>query len=223
MQMLGQPSKITMLFILFSMALYLFLMSFIHFPVTTLLKPLPIILLMLFTLEVQAKGQKRALLLGALGFSVIGDIVLTLPLSFALQVGILAFMAAHSLYICLYVKNMQFQRRHFLLFLPILVFSSVAFYYLWPYLGNMQIPVMVYICLLILMVFFAFQVKQKVFLIGGGATLFLLSDFTLSLDLFVIPQIKFIAVLVMFLYYLAQLLIVVGITSIKPADLIKKL
>ncbi len=209
----GQPFKITMPCVLLSMILYLVLLPFIQYPMTTLLKPIPIALLMLFTLQVNPNRPVKILVLFALGFSLIGDIFLTLPIKTALHIGILAFMATHCTYISLFLRNMQFERKNLLPFLPVLVFVLISFYFLSPYLGEMKIPVAVYLFLLTLMVFCSFQVKQQSLLLRTGACLFLLSDFVLSLDLFVLSSNKPTAVLIMLLYYAAQFLLVIGITG----------
>ncbi|KTD40255.1 lysoplasmalogenase [Legionella parisiensis] len=211
----GQPFKITMPFVLLSMILYLLLLSFIQYPLTTLLKPIPIALLMFFVFQVNPEKQIKRLLLLALGFSLLGDVFLTLPIKMAVQVGILAFMATHCSYISLFLKNLQFQRKNLFAFLPILLFVLISFYFLSPYLGEMKLPVAVYLCLLTLMVFCSFQLKQHSLLLRTGACLFLLSDFVLSLDLFILSHNKPIAVLIMLLYYIAQALLVVGITQTK--------
>jgi uncharacterized membrane protein YhhN len=217
----GQSLKTTVPLILLSMTVYLLLLPFIQYPMTTILKPIPIALLMVFTLQVNPQRQIKLLLLSALGFSLIGDMVLTLTSKEALHAGILSFMAAHCTYICLFLKNIQFQKKRFFSFLPILALVIISLYYLWPYFGEMKKPVAVYICLLTLMVFFSFQVKQSSFLIGSGATLFLLSDFILALDLFVSPNNKPTEVLIMFLYYAAQFLLVIGITQKKHIALLE--
>lgn len=211
----GQPFKITMPFVLLSMILYLLLLSFIQYPLTTLLKPIPIALLMLFVLQVNPGKHIKPLLLLALGFSLIGDVFLTLPIKMAVHVGILAFMATHCSYISLFLKSLQLQRKNLFAFLPILLFVLISFYFLSPYLGEMKIPVAVYLCLLTLMVFCSFQVKPQSLLLRTGACLFLLSDFVLSLDLFILSHNKLIAVLIMLLYYIAQALLVIGITQTK--------
>ncbi|MGM9454604.1 lysoplasmalogenase [Legionella bozemanae] len=211
----GQPFKITMPFVLLSMILYLLLLSFIQYPLTTLLKPIPIALLMLFVLQVNPEKHIKLLLLLALGFSLIGDVFLTLPIKMAVHVGILAFMATHCSYISLFLKSLQLQRKNLFAFLPILLFVLISFYFLSPYLGEMKIPVAVYLCLLTLMVFCSFQVKPQSLLLRTGACLFLLSDFVLSLDLFILSHNKLIAVLIMLLYYIAQALLVIGITQTK--------
>ncbi|VEB34833.1 lysoplasmalogenase [Legionella cherrii] len=219
--MTGQPFKITLPLFLLSMIFYLIVLSFIQFPLTTLLKPIPIALLMLFVLQINCYKQVKVLLLLALGCSLIGDIFLTLPIKMALQVGILAFMATHVTYICLFLKNRQFRGKNVLSFSPILVFVLVSFYFLSPYLGEMKKPVAAYLCLLTLMVFCAFQVKRQSLFTRLGAILFLLSDFVLSLNLFVLANNKPIAVLVMLLYYAAQFLLVVSITQTKEIIFLK--
>ncbi|MCE0721623.1 lysoplasmalogenase [Legionella resiliens] len=213
--MRGQPFKITMPFVLLSVVLYLLLLPFIQYPWTTLLKPIPIALLILFVFQVNPDKHIKRLLLLALGFSLIGDIFLTLPIKAALQIGILAFMATHCSYISLFLKNLQLQSKNVLAFLPILLFVLISFYFLSPYLGEMKIPVAIYLCLLTLMVFCSFQVKQQSLLLRTGACLFLLSDFILSLDLFILSHNKPVAVLIMLLYYIAQVLLVIGITRTK--------
>jgi uncharacterized membrane protein YhhN len=176
---------------------------------------------MFFTLQTVSSAHVKRLLLCALGFSLIGDIILTLPIKTALPIGILAFMATHCTYIGLFFKNMKFQRKGSISFLPVLAFVTVGFYFLSPYLGEMKIPVTIYLCLLTLMVFCSFQVKQQIFLIRIGATLFLLSDFILALDLFILPSNKPTDVLIMLLYYMAQLLLVLGITETKQPALLE--
>lgn len=210
--MSGRYFKINLALILIFMVLYLLLLPFIHYPWTTLLKPIPIILLMLLTTHVQPKRQiEKIFLILALGFSALGDISLTFPGSDALSMGILAFMVTHCSYICLFLKKGHFQKRRIIAFLPILLLILAFFSYIWPYLGNMKIPVAIYICLLGTMLLCSFQVHQYVLLIGSGATLFLFSDCILALGQF--AGIANITLFVMLLYYSAQLLITLGIMS----------
>ena len=199
-----QQFQISPPLILLSMSFYLLLLPFIQYPLTTVLKPIPIIFLILLTLQVSPKSEIKALLITALGFSLMGDIILTLPIKAALQAGIVAFMLTHCAYISLFLKNAPFQRKHLTSFLPMLILVGMVFYYLWPYLGEMQKPITIYLCLLISMVFCAFQVKQHRLLIASGASLFLLSDFALALNQFVLSNNRSTAVLVMLLYYAAR-------------------
>ncbi|WP_133135219.1 lysoplasmalogenase [Legionella rowbothamii] len=208
--MSGRYFKINLALILMFMVLYLLLLPFIHYPWTTLLKPIPIILLMILTTHIQPKQQiEKIFLMLALSFSALGDISLTLPGAEALPMGILAFMVTHCSYICLFLKKGHFQRRRIIAFLPMLLLILAFFSYIWPYLDNMKIPVAVYICLLGTMLLCSFQVYQYVLLIGSGATLFLFSDCILALGQF--AGMGSTSLLVMLLYYSAQLLITLGI------------
>lgn len=208
--------------IVLSMIFYLLALPFIYYPVTTLLKPIPILLLGLFTLRVQTYSSSRTLLLCALGFSALGDVILTLPGSFALYPGILLFMLAHYCYIRVFIKEGIFRYQRMLLFLPWGLFIVIASHYLWPYLGAMKVPVLIYISVLSCMVFCSFQVKNQLLFMVSGASFFLLSDACLAIDLFIVPNQLLIAVAIMAFYYMAQFLLVMGITKIRPVDLIKK-
>jgi uncharacterized membrane protein YhhN len=211
--MLGQPLKISMPFILLSMTLYLLVLPLISYPVTTFLKPIPILLLILFTLQLHPQKEVMNWVRVALGCALVGDMVLTLPTKTALNGGIFAFMITQALYISIFLKNWQLQKKQLALFVPVLLFVLIGFYYLWPYFGLMKLPITLYLCLLILMVFCAFQTKRPSPLIRLGALVFLLSDFILALDLFVLPHNSIIAVLIMLFYYMAQLLLVLGIIA----------
>lgn len=210
--MSGRYFKINLALILIFMVLYLLLLPFIHYPWTTLFKPIPIVLLMLLTTHVQPTRQiEKIFLIFALGFSALGDISLTFPGADALSIGILAFMVTHCSFICLFLRKGHFQRRRIIAFLPILLLILVFFSYIWPYLGSMKIPVTVYICLLGTMLLCSFQVHQNVLLIGSGAALFLFSDCILALGQF--AGLENVTLFVMLLYYSAQLLITLGIIS----------
>lgn len=67
-----------------------------------------------------------------------------------------------------------------------------------------------------------FLPSQTAITIAANRSLsFLLSDFILSLDLFILPPNKPIAVLIMLLYYIAQVLLVIGITQTKEKVFLK--
>lgn len=213
--MLGQPYKITMPCVLLCIILYLLLLPFIQYPLTTIIKPIPIALLMRFTWQIDFDKRIHILLLVALGFSLIGDILLTLPTKISLHLGILSFMLTHCFYIVIFLRKIAFKIQNLYSFLPVLIFVSISLFCLWPYLGDMRIPVIVYLLLLTSMVFCAFQVKQYSMVVRFGACLFLLSDFILALSLFVLPNNKLMAIVIMLLYYLAQIFLVLGITETK--------
>ncbi|MDI9819635.1 MULTISPECIES: lysoplasmalogenase [unclassified Legionella] len=211
----GKQSKSFHSLVLISMGLYLFLLPFIQYPFTTILKPIPILLLIRLTSRSSLLWQSKGLLIAALGFSMLGDVVLTLPGEAALKAGIIAFLLTHCIYIGLYLQDSQFRIMRLIYFIPVLLLISLGYRYLIPYLGNMALPVTIYLCMLTLMVFTAFQVVQYPLPIIIGACLFLLSDFILALNYFIFDK-TWADIAVMLSYYLAQFLLVTGLLKRKP-------
>jgi uncharacterized membrane protein YhhN len=201
---------------LFTAVLYLTFLSFISYPLTTLLKPIPLVCLIIGVLRTELLIGVKTLLVTALGFSFLGDIVLTLQVPLVLEVGIGCFLLAHCFYIALFLKAYKFRISHFLCYVPILLWMIVFAAFLIPYLGSLLIPVLIYFCILMLMVFSAFQVTQQGLVIAFGALCFMVSDLTLAYNLFAYPQLN-VSIFIMFTYYMAQLLLTWGLTNLyKP-------
>ncbi|HHS3031246.1 TPA: lysoplasmalogenase [Legionella pneumophila] len=198
---------------LFTAAIYLVSLSFIQYPVTTVLKPIPIACLIFGVFRTSLSSSAKILLVLALVFSLAGDVVLTLPFSLQLELGIGCFLLAHCFYITLFLKSFEFNKLHFFYYLPILLFMGFVAFTMIPYLGNLLIPVMIYFCVLMLMVFSAFQVKKETLMIGSGALFFLISDLTLALNLFIYTQAD-VRIFVMFTYYVAQFLLTFGLVRL---------
>ncbi|HAT8180712.1 TPA: lysoplasmalogenase [Legionella pneumophila] len=198
---------------LFTATIYIVCVSFIQYPVTTVLKPIPIACLIFGVLRASLISQAKLLLVLALVFSLAGDVVLTLPVSLQLVLGIGCFLLAHCFYITLFLKSFQFNKLHFFYYLPILLLMGFVAFTIIPYLGDLLIPVMIYFCVLMLMVFSAFQVKKESLTIGNGALFFLISDLTLALNLFIYTQAD-VRVFVMFTYYVAQFLLTFGLVRL---------
>ncbi|HAU1476900.1 lysoplasmalogenase [Legionella pneumophila] len=198
---------------LFTAAIYLVSLSFIQYPVTTVLKPIPIACLIFGVFRTSLSSSAKILLVLALVFSLAGDVVLTLPFSLQLELGIACFLLAHCFYITLFLKSFQFNKLYFFYYLPILLLMVFIALTMIPYLGNLLIPVMIYFCVLMLMVFSAFQVKKETLMIGSGALFFLISDLTLALNLFIYTQAD-VRIFVMFTYYVAQFLLTFGLVRL---------
>ena len=207
--MSGQYSKITLTLAVLSMLIYLLASSYIDYPITTILKPTPIIFLILFSLRNHEPATK-GLLFAALSFSFLGDAVLTLPFQLSLQIAILSFILAQCAYILLFLKIASFQKKRLSIFIAILATLAFGFYILYPYLGEMKVPVMIYTCWLIPMIFCALHVKQHTPIVTLGALLFLFSDLTFALNRFIFDNDRLISILEMYLYYSAQFLLVLG-------------
>lgn len=208
-------AKLGIVFFFLSATFYLIVLPFIVYPINSILKPVPIFLLILITWITTSDNTTKILLITALVFSLIGDIVLTFPNTWAFKLGILFFLLAHCVYISLYFKDAQLKRNRTVYFLPVLLFIVASYWFMFPFLGQMTIPVTIYLCFLTLMVFTAFQVKQYPVLISAGASLFLLSDFILALTQFVFVNTPITTFLIMLTYYVAQFFLVLGISKRK--------
>ncbi len=202
----------TVLAFLFTSFLYLACVSYISFPLTTFLKPIPILCLMIGVLQTDLIPWAKKLLLTALGFSLLGDIILSLPITLQMELGILCFLLAHCCYIFLLLKNYKFNLLHLVYFIPVIIFSGFMISILLPHLGALKIPVIIYFFVLLFMVLSAFQVKTQRLLMAVGALSFMLSDSILAYNMFVMPQVDMIIV-IMFDYYLAQFLLTLGFTK----------
>lgn len=198
---------------LFTSALYLACVSYISFPLTTFLKPIPIICLIIGVLQTDLIRWAKILIITALGFSMLGDIVLSLPIKLQVELGIGCFLLAHCCYIFLFLNNYKFNLSHLFYFLPVILYSCFILYIILPNLGTLTIPVIIYFCIILLMVFSAFQVKSQRLMMAVGGISFLLSDSILAYNMFVLPQVDMIIV-IMFDYYLAQLLLTLGFAKI---------
>ncbi|RAI83917.1 lysoplasmalogenase [Algoriphagus yeomjeoni] len=162
-------------------------------------------------------------ILGALIFSLLGDILLLWDHLFIYGIG--AFLLAHVCYIIGFkvaqkapesLLNVNFVKTFFVN-LPIYFLAAFTFYMINPNLGALKIPVIVYIITIVSMVTTARERYGKcnpasfwqVFI---GASLFFISDGLIALDKFYLP-IQDAGILIMGTYAIAQLMIVMGIRS----------
>jgi len=170
-------------------------------------------LLAVFVL-VGTQSINHLLLFFALAASVGGDILLELPGENSLTRGLTSFLAAHVFFIILYVKNRMFVEdiTAFRVRLAALMWAlaAVAAYFLYPQLGEMAMPVVTYSVVLAAMATTALFSKFAVKLTGFGALLFVISDAVLGAQLFAtVPD--FAGYIIWATYYLAQLLMVLGV------------
>lgn len=189
-------------------------------------KPAIVISLMFLFIKTSgdiSKSTKRITLL-ALGFSVLGDILLMFvdqsPHFFT--VGLVAFLLAHIMYILVFLKHRNKQKPVFGFVILLLVYASGLFYLLKDGLGEMLIPVIVYMIVILSMATTAFMrkgiVKHMSYnLVFIGAIFFMISDSILALNKFYQP-IPFSNISIMLTYALAQFLIVLGILKISVTN-----
>lgn len=185
---------------------------------TTLTKPLLIPLLAVAVLWPLRRSPSRAatLLLCALLFSWLGDLALLVPGDIWFLLGLVLFLLAHVAYIALFSSAVGAGRPR----LWSVVFGAwlaALILILAPHLGGMLVPVVVYGVVICTMAVVATRCGATV---TAGATLFLLSDSLLAVNMFVaeieIPAIDF---LIMLTYLAGQGLIAVGIVRVLvPVD-----
>lgn len=179
-----------------------------------------LVFLFIKTSEGISKSIKRITLL-ALGFSVLGDILLMFvdqsPHFFT--VGLVAFLLAHIMYILVFLRHRNKQKSILSFVILLLVYASGLFYLLKDGLGEMLVPVIIYMIVILSMATTAFMRKGIVNsnsynLVFIGAIFFMISDSILALNKFYQP-IPFSNISIMLTYALAQYLIVLGILKLK--------
>lgn len=188
-------------------------------------KPFLVISLLLFYLTAKAKNSSplSKLIISALVFSWIGDILLMLQGQFSglFIFGLAAFLIAHISYIFGFRKarfdepgeiNLSFVRTRVVF---LLLIGGALIYMLYPNLEELLIPVVLYTIVIIAMGISALlrrgRTPDKSFImVYSGALLFIMSDAMLGINKFMNPIVQARA-LIMATYITAQFLIVKGI------------
>jgi uncharacterized membrane protein YhhN len=167
-----------------------------------------------------AAHHRHKLLILALVFSVNGDLLLELRRIGSLGpeqvflLGLVAFLIAHIFYIALFAKAKSATRitklRQMAIVIALMV-AAATMMTLWPGLAEMRIPVLAYSVVLTLMVLSA-QYSSFAPKVAIGALLFFVSDTMLAINIFGYPF-SGARTFVWISYYIAQLLITIGVTS----------
>jgi uncharacterized membrane protein YhhN len=181
----------------------------------------PLLMLVLgayFISNTNPSTRWRGLIIAALFFSWLGDILLMFessdPLFFLF--GLSAFLLAHICYILFFHRvrmSAQVKSRAWLLIIVALYYASLITF-LYPYLGEMKIPVPIYgivisFMLLLALHLFFISNKRAGFIMLLGAVLFVISDSILAINKFYQPF-NGAGFLIMLTYGLAQFFIVRG-------------
>lgn len=217
------------IYIAFSI-LYLIVLFTGHENLDLYLKP-ALVPLLGFGVYFHRKFPSRNILLSALLFSWIGDVILLFAdiAEIYFILGLLSFLIAHLSYCVLFNKQIigEIQINKILFAVGSLL---IAFYLtamilvLIPRLGELKIPVIIYAAVISTMLLFAFNgyliwKKPGALYIFLGAVAFVASDSILAFDKFYAPIQKS-SFFIMLTYLVAQYLIVVGIIKLntKKAD-----
>ncbi|MBX2962021.1 MAG: lysoplasmalogenase [Cyclobacteriaceae bacterium] len=162
------------------------------------------------------------LLMAALVFSWVGDVLLMKPGELFFMLGLVSFLIAHVFYIFVFkqfrnddaTSSLQGLQRIRFAF-PIVLYGTGLVVVLYPALGELAVPVLIYASVLTLMVLnalfrFGRTSSASFAYVFGGAILFMISDSLLAVNKFLEP-IKLAGFWIMLTYSGAQLLIVTGL------------
>lgn len=177
---------------------------------------------LLVTVLLTADFQGKKLLLSALLFSWIGDIILMFvdKAEIYFILGLVSFLLSHILYIILFSRQPKSAIKGNPLALYPGAILILGYFFgmvglLFPKLGPLQIPVMVYAAVITTMLFVAYKgsltwEKPAAYFILAGAIFFVLSDSILAINKFYQPLAQSVF-WIMSTYILAQFFIVSGI------------
>lgn len=216
--------------------LYLVLLAVLPWYLAAVLKPLPLLCLLIYltgkpkklrfgsrpsdtaccptTFSILGGQAVTKLLFLTLSFGMLGDIMLALPGSNAFMCGMMCFIAMHCGYCIQLIPHFRWQKTRTALMLLICGISLLGYMILRASMGDFAIPALVYLGFLLTMVFFALHTRanNKYLLIGG--ILFWLSDSFLGFNEFMTHS-TWLTLLVMTMYYLSQWHLFMGISHLQ--------
>jgi len=180
-----------------------------------LFKPLTMVFIILLALQgarPDASLYKYAILAG-LGFSLVGDIFLMLPLKRVIA-GLVSFLVAHLCYIVAFSVGIRLSVSGWLPAL-FLLYVIIMFAVLFPRLGKMRLPVLVYELVIVMMAWRAVERWSQIgdtgaLLALAGAILFVISDSAWAINQFV-RRYKSAQALILSSYFCAQWLIALSV------------
>jgi alkenylglycerophosphocholine/alkenylglycerophosphoethanolamine hydrolase len=201
------------IFLIFT-SVYLVSIFFNPYPLSWILKLIPIIVLLHFSWKRTGETKESAhkLFIIGLGFSAIGDFLLAYDPVNWFVLGLGSFLVAHIFYI--FSLKPILPKAGIIKRLPIValycLYGVSMFSFIYAGLGELFIPVFVYMTVLLVMgVTTLLSHKSNKWLIIGGIS-FIVSDSLIGLDKFY-QEIPFASLLIMVTYYLAQFSLVKGL------------
>ena len=192
------------------------------------------ILLILFLLNSKINPRKeRLFLVGALIFSLAGDVFLMFRREDLFVFGLASFLIGHIAYILSFngrikAANVSMMQK-VLTSLPFVIFVLAFLWILYPYIMGkpetqpLFAPVSVYASVIALMGFTAFLRRKGVSGFGfwavfGGAVLFMLSDSCIAINKFIMDeQMPYKGLIIMSTYGIAQYLMTIGTLKSNPS------
>lgn len=193
---------------LISFFAYLFTLHLRPYPLSYILKILPILSLIGIAYY-NLFGKMRIIILAALFFSAIGDIILAFDGNTYFIFGLSAFAITHCLYIYTFLKTPTIFRKRSITAVIFIVFGLIMAKILVPILDKMLIPVLIYLSIITLMGISAVVGKNNNILLVVGAFLFIISDSIIAINMFH-TKIPFSSFWIMITYFPAQFFITYG-------------
>ena len=177
--------------------------------ITTIAKPIPVLLLILL---VKRNSRYNQLIILGLIFSLAGDILLMKTVNLFLY-GLISFLVAHVFYIAAFIKKSN--KAALLSAIPFYIYGFAFFMFLRPSLDEMVLPVACYILIITTMLWRSF-VQRKTSSIAKwafiGALVFTISDSMIAVYRFYEPFFmdRFFTIVA---YWTAQFLIYLSTTQ----------
>lgn len=183
-------------------------------------KPLIMISLLVHYYSAIPSQNRSGLLLMALQFSLIGDVLLMRSNLFI--PGLIAFLLAHVAYIFVYrqyqgeqTDNSLYGLHKIRMSFPIILAGTGLVVILFPKLGDLTLPVVVYAAVITTMTLTALfrygrTTNESFWFVFVGAVLFMISDSVLAINKFLSP-IEYSGIYIMLTYSFAQYFIVKGL------------
>lgn len=201
-------SKIIYAIFFISMIIYIATLKLRPYPFSCFVKIIPIISL-IFATYLNIPGKRSRLIMGALLFSAIGDIILAVDGRSYFVFGLSSFALAHLLYIWAFTVKPVINRKRSIFAVLFVIYGLIMAYILIPELGKMIIPVMVYLTIIICMGISSVIGRDNNYLMILGAFIFMISDSVIAFNMFH-TKISFSSFWIMITYFPAQFLIVHG-------------
>lgn len=201
-----------------SSCLYLFTLDLELGHINRMIKGTPIVLLMVLA-WVLSRSTTRGFLMSALSFSLLGDILLSFDGYFIM--GLAAFLVAQLTYTVLFFK-FKHTPKHFkfwVLFMLTYILAMAAIVLPSVIQSDVTLAVIIalYMCAISTMAISAGLKPTPVVCITAlGAFIFVISDSLIAINKFVTPF-EYAGISIMTSYYLAQLLIVLGVIKSQKA------
>ncbi|MGE8497312.1 MAG: lysoplasmalogenase [Pseudomonas sp.] len=198
--------------------LYIALLLFKPYPLSWLLKPLPMLLFAWLVWHRPGGKAGRWLALGFVGAAA-GDFFLDFGNRDGLFMqALLAFLVTQVAFLVAFLGLGRGRSVRLAWSLPVLLYTGAMIVWMLPGTGGLRLPVMVYFIVLLAMAMAAAWVEERPGTLYAGAVLFLLADSLIGVSKFIQPF-PFAVPLIVSVYFTGQMLIALGLLrySTSPA------